>query len=60
MSYEPLANLFDKDSTSDRFSNAEVRAKMRTEADSTFRTGITTPEGELFLAVPRELSLLSE
>jgi len=60
VSYEPLASLFYKDSTSDRFSNAEVRTKMRLEAESTFRTGIMTPDGELFLAIPRELSLLTE
>lgn len=30
------------------------------EADSTFRTGMMTPHGELFLAVPRELSVINE
>ncbi|MCH3967624.1 MAG: Fic family protein [Atopobiaceae bacterium] len=48
------------DSSPERFSTSRERAKQRLEADSTFRTGIMTPSGELFLAVPRELSLLNE
>lgn len=60
MAYESLAKLFYKDTTSDRYANAEARLKARLEAESTFRTGIETPHGELFLAVPRELSVLGE
>ena len=35
-------------------------ADERRNADSAFRTGIVTDSGELFMAVPRELSVLSE
>ena len=60
MAYESLRTLFHKDSSVDRYSNAETMLKLRLEAESTFRTGMETPAGELFLAVPRELSLLDE
>lgn len=60
MPYEPLAKLFYMDVSNERFSENERLAKLRLEADSTFRTGIITPAGELFLAVPKGLSLVSE
>lgn len=60
MSYEQLAKLFYKDSSSARFERNAELAKRRLEADATFRTGFVTPAGELFLAVPHELSVLSE
>lgn len=60
MSYESLSKLFYMDKTTDRFRNNEELAKERLEAESTFRTGISTESGELFLAVPRELSVLNE
>lgn len=60
MTYESLRTLFYKDASADRYSNAEALARLRFEAESTFRTGLDTPMGELYLAVPRELSLLNE
>ena len=60
MAYEPLAKLLHKDRSSGRFIVNEQLARQRLEAESTFRTGFETPAGELFLAVPRELSVLSE
>ena len=60
MPYEPLAKLFHMDTSNSRFSENERLAKLRLEADSTFRTGIVTPSGELFLAVPRDLSVINE
>lgn len=60
MAYESLSKLFYKDSTSNRFMNADALLQKRLQADSTFRTGITIDSGELFLAVPRELSTLTE
>ena len=60
MSYQSLAKLFYRDHSSDRFSRNESLARERLMAESTFRTGFGTPNGELFLAVPRELSLLNE
>lgn len=60
MPYEQLASLFHKDVSSARFgTNAEL-AKRRLEADATYRTGFQTPAGELFVAVPHELSVLNE
>ena len=60
MTYESLRTLFYKDASTERYSNADTLARQRIEAESTFRTGMDTPAGELFLAVPRELSLLNE
>lgn len=60
MAYETLRTLFYKDGSSDRYSHADALTRQRVEAESTFRTGMETPAGELFLAVPRELSVLNE
>lgn len=58
--YRSLAREFHADRSSDSFRNHEVLARTRLEADSTFRTGISTSLGELFVATPRQTSLLSE
>ena len=60
MAYRTLAKLFHMDSSSKRYEKNEALAATRLEAESTFRTGVETPHGELFLAVPRELSVLNE
>ena len=60
MAYQSLQKLFNKDATSDRYARNEALAKERLNAESTFRTGVETRNGELFLAVPRELSMLNE
>lgn len=60
MAYESLRTLFHKDSSNDRFERADSRAESRLNAESTFRLGFKTPAGELFLAMPRELSVLNE
>lgn len=60
MRYRTLEKLFHADRTSDRFSNAEKAYRERLTSESSFRTGIQLKTGELFLAVPRELSLSSE
>lgn len=60
MSYEQLSKLFHMDNSSERFATNRALAQERLTADATFRTGITTQAGELFLAVPHELSLLNE
>ena len=52
MSYVSLEKLLHLDSSSARFSANESMARRRLEAESTFRTGISTEAGELFLAVP--------
>lgn len=38
----------------------EVKARERLLAESTFRSGIVFEEGDLFLAMPRELSVIIE
>lgn len=58
--YEQLSRLFHHDTSTARFERNSELARRRLEADSTFRTGLMTSSGELFLAVPRELSLLTE
>lgn len=58
--YKTLAKLFHADRSNDAFNNHAKLAKERLESDSTFRTGIVTPLGELFAATPRETSMLVE
>lgn len=60
MAYESLYKLFYKDKSENRFNALQAELERRLSADSTFKTGIVTDSGELFLAVPRELSLLNE
>ena len=60
MQYVPLKKLFYMDATTSRFESNARMAKERLESPSTFRTGIIGQDGEFFLAVPRELSLLTE
>lgn len=60
MAYATLEKLFYADSSSDRYKKHELLLKQRLESESTFRTGIHLDTGELFLAVPRELSLMNE
>ena len=60
MQYVPLQKLFYMDVTTNRYESNVRMARERLEAPSTFRTGIEGKDGEFFLAVPRELSLLTE
>lgn len=60
MKYRSLARLFHADRSADSFNNHAKLARQRLEADATFRTGITTPLGELFTATPREMTMLTE
>lgn len=60
MAYPTLEKLFYKDASSKRYENHREQLLLRLEAESTFRTGITLEHGELFCAVPRELSVANE
>lgn len=60
MTYPTLEKLFYKDASSERFSRHAALHKLRLESESTFRTGVMLEHGELFCAVPHELSLASE
>mgnify|MGYP000009451199 CR=1 FL=1 len=60
MAYPTLEKIFHADASSDRYAHHRELAISRLESESTFRTGIELDAGELFLAVPRELSLLNE
>lgn len=60
MTYPTLEKLFYKDASSKRYENHREQLLLRLEAESTFRTGITLEHGELFCAVPRELSVANE
>lgn len=57
-SYKTLARLFHADRSGDSYANHNALAKQRLEADSTYRTGVVTAMGELFIAMPRELTNL--
>ena len=58
--YLPLEKLFYSDTSPDREKRVSEEAEHRLDNPSTFRTGIETQTGELFLATPRELSVLNE
>lgn len=58
--YKELAKIYHMDNSSSRDTNIKKELESRLNAESTFRTDFSTPNGELFLAVPRELSTLSE
>lgn len=60
MDYRDLATLYHMDASADREHNARARLRERREAPSTFSLGYEAKYGELFIAVPRELSLLAE
>ena len=60
MTYPTLEKLFYKDASSKRYENHREQLLLRLEAESTFRTRITLEHGELFCAVPRELSVANE
>lgn len=54
--YRPLATLFHMDASTAAPAHLEELAHARLTADSTFRAGITTKLGELFIGMPRELT----
>lgn len=58
--YEELAKIYHMDNSSSRDTNIKSELESRLCSKSTFRTNFNTPNGELFIAVPRELSALSE
>ena len=58
--YPTLEKLFYSDSSSERVEHVKAEAERRLNNPASFRTGIELSSGELFLATPRELSLLNE
>lgn len=60
MAYPTLEKLLYADASSERFQHHEERYRLRLDAESTFRTGVMLRHGELFCAVPRELSMETE
>lgn len=60
MEYRELSTLYHMDASSERDSNARARLQQRLEAPSSFRLGFEAANGELFIASPRELSVLLE
>lgn len=60
MEYKELSKLYHMDRSASRDSNLRTELETRRSASSTFHTGFETPNGELFIAVPRELTILEE
>ena len=60
MDYKELAKVFHMDSSSNRAANLAAEEARRRDSVGTFRLGYETKAGELFLAVPKELSTLTE
>lgn len=58
MEYRTLARLFHADRSMDSYANHDRLVSL--EADSTFTTGIGTPLGELFIATPRCVCMLTQ
>ena len=60
MEYKELSKLYHMDNSISRDETIANELNARLSAESTFMTDFETPNGELFIAVPRELSVLSE
>ena len=60
MDYKELSFLYHMDTGADRDKTIQTEYKRRFYAASTFRTGFVVDAGELFIAVPKELSLAVE
>ena len=60
MDYKEPATLYHMDASPSRDSNLQRLIDERRSADSSFSLGYATEAGELFLGVPRELSVLLE
>lgn len=60
MEYRELAKLFYRDSSSDREGNLAAEEMRRRNSVGTFQIDYETEAGKLFLAVPKELSILTE
>ena len=60
MEYRELAKLFYRDSSSDREGNLAAEEMRRRNSIGTFQVDYETEAGKLFLAVPKELSILTE
>lgn len=60
MEYRELSKIYYADASNSRDANHEKEYRRRFEAESTFRLGFRTQHGELFIAMPRQLSLSSE
>lgn len=60
MEYLPLQKFYYKQSISERVVATELEAKRRLTDESSFRTSIEIEAGELFLAMPRQLSVLND
>lgn len=58
--YASLQKLYYGDQSPQRDKANQSEAEKRLNEESTFRTGIEIEPGELFLAMPRQLSLLNE
>lgn len=60
MEYPELSKLFHMDTSSDRYSKNETEAARRKEMDSTFIVEMLSDSEDLFIATPREMSVLIE
>ena len=60
MTYRMLSTLFHMDKSTEALKRNRDLAEERRSAESSFRLGIKSNGEELFLAVPRELSVLNE
>ena len=58
--YESLEKLFHSNTSSSRFEDNAHEADLRLTNPFTFRTGISIETGEVFLAMPKELTLINE
>lgn len=60
MDYQELSRAFYKSASTDRFTELDEQARYRRTMPSSFDLGLETPDGVLFIAMPRELFVLYE
>ena len=60
LEYRELSKLYHANASTSRDSDLLAELHVRLQSESTFRTGYIAGNDELFLAMPREITLLSE
>ena len=53
MDYQELSRAFYKSASTDRFTELDEQARYRRTMPSSFDLGLETPDGVLFIAMPR-------
>lgn len=60
MEYKELSKLFHMSSSLDRFAEVDLQVEYRRSMRSSFDIGVDAPNGRLFVAMLRDMSVLYE